>query len=146
VKIWIGQGSEHSSRLTLIGHFARVEDARLTAQRIEALAALANEQPEPDWEQPEEWFDETTRKTLEELRLWQIGPADLDIFRYEHSAARDDMRVKISTDEYEVQGFIKLMILAGARVEVYSRDDWTEEGSPVPREAADGGQESVDES
>jgi hypothetical protein len=131
MKVWVGHGSEHSSRLILIGHFCDAEAARLTKERIRALDELALRQPEPDWERREEWYDEETRAALDSLRLWQIGPADLDNFRYEHGVSRDDNRLEIGTEEYEIQGLIKVLILQGARIEIYSRHAWNSDGTPV---------------
>src|SRR5688572_8562883 len=115
MKIWVGHGSEHSARLILVGHFRDEGRARLTEERIKALDELALKQPEPDWEHREEWYDEPTREALDSIRLWQIGPADLENFRYEHGVARDGDRIEISTEEYEIQGLIKVLVLAGAR-------------------------------
>lgn len=145
MKVWVGHGSEHSSRLVLVGHFRDVEKARLTEQRIHALQALALKQPEPDWERSEEWYDEETREALNELRLWQISPADLENFRYEYAAGRDDNRVEIRTDEYEIQGLVKLLILEDARIEVYSRRTWNDDGTPVALAEEEAGNEAEDE-
>lgn len=131
MKLWVGYGSEHSSRLILIGHFRDAETARLTEEQIRALDELALKQPEPDWESRDEWYDEETRTALDGLRLWQLGPADLDNFRYEHGVSRDDNRLEISTEEYEIQGLIKVLVLQGARIEIYSRHEWNSDGTPI---------------
>lgn len=135
MKIWIGHGSEHSSRLVLIGHFRDAAAARSAEERLHALTELALRQPEPDWEQNEEWFDEETRRALESLRLWQISPGDLDNFRFEHDVARNTARLEIETEEYDVQGIIKVLILQGARIEVYSRHDWVDDQPADPPDA-----------
>lgn len=131
MKIWVGHGSEHSSRLVLVGHFRDADGARLTEDRIRALDDLALKQPEPNWEQREEWYDEATREALNSLRLWEVGPTDLDNFRYEHGVTRDGNRITITTEEYEIQGLIKVLVLAGARIEVYSHREWNRDGTPV---------------
>lgn len=143
MKIWVGHGSEHSARLILVGHFRDADSARLTEERIQTLDDLALKQPEPDWEQPEEWYDEPTREALNNIRLWQIGPADLDNFRYEHGVARDGHRIEISTEEIDIQGLIKVLMLAGARIEVYSRHEWNRDGTPI--EPAEGDEAPVDD-
>ncbi len=137
MKIWVGHGSEHSSSVVLIGHFASVEDARLTEERLEALTELALKQPDPNWERLEEWFDDRTRAELNVLKLWQIGPGDLDNFRYIDPVTRTNDVIEVTTDEFELQGLIKVMILAGARVEVYSRREWTPDGKPIPDEPSE---------
>jgi hypothetical protein len=103
----------------------------LTEDRIRALDELVLKQPEPDWVRQEEWYDEATREALDSLRLWQIGPADLDNFRYEHGVARDGNRIEITTEEYDVLGLIKVLVLAGARIEIYSRHEWNSDGTLV---------------
>jgi hypothetical protein len=136
MKVWICHGSEHSARLILVGHFRDADSARLTEDRIKVLDDLALRQPEPSWEQPEEWYDEATRQALNRIRLWQITPSDLDNFRCEHGVSRDGDRIEISTEEYEIQGLIKVLVLAGARIEVYSHAEWNRDGTPIERSAA----------
>lgn len=131
MKVWVGHGSEHSARLILVGQFRDAERARLTEERIKALAELALKQPEPNWEQSEDWYDQATREALDGLRLWQLGPSDLDNFRYDHGVSRDGERIEISTEEYEIQGLIKVLVLAGARIEIHSRSEWNDDGSPA---------------
>ena len=133
MKVWVGHGSEHSSRLILVGHFRDAQIARQTEEQIKALDELALRQPEPSWEREDEWYDEDTRKTLGSLGLWQIGPTELDNFRYEHSVSRDDARIEISTEEYEIQGLIKVLVLQGARIEIYSHRAWNPDGTPIDR-------------
>jgi hypothetical protein len=67
---------------------------------------------------------------LEELKAWDLSRADIENFAYEHSVHRNGSELRIETDEGEVQGFLKVLIDGGARIEVFSAHDWTAEGKP----------------
>jgi hypothetical protein len=70
------------------------------------------------------------RDALNELKIYDLGIADVSNFAYDFSIHLDDDKLSVHTDEGEVQGFLKLMINGGARVEVFSAHDWTEDGEP----------------
>ena len=54
----------------------------------------------------------------------------------------DELYVK--TDEGEIQGFLKVLISGGPRIEIYSPREWTADGQPVG-EGTDGESSSTEE-
>jgi hypothetical protein len=131
VRIWHSYGSEHSMDLILIGKFETVADAEAAIERMGALKSLAEvEWDDDDWRQHEERMPRTLTDELGKLKLYDMGRFDVDIYAYEHSIERNGSTVRIWTEESDVQGFLKVLIHLGARVEVFSRHDWNEDGTP----------------
>lgn len=135
MKIWIGHGSEHSYNLVLIGHFVDETRARATEQKFERLKEAAeSELPEPNWE-TDQRFTEGLRELLNELKMYDLSPSDIENFVYEYSVECRGNELRINTDEGEIQGFLKVLIDGGARIEVYSAHEWTPEGEPRVEES-----------
>jgi hypothetical protein len=135
MKIWTGYDSEHSYSLVMIGHFADETAAKRTAKKFERLAETAEtELADRDWDF-EERLSEDVRKTLAELKLFDLSSTDVEQFGLEHSVELVGRELRITTDEGQVQGFLKVLIDAGAKVEVFSGHHWREDGQPQGREA-----------
>ena len=64
------------------------------------------------------------------LKLYEMGGTDVDIYAYDHSIERNGPTVRVGTEESEVSGFLKVLTHFGARVEVFSRHHWNEDGTP----------------
>lgn len=136
MKVWFGFGSEHSMNLVLIGHFespARVDAAVEQMERLRQLAEA--EWPEDSWERTEERMTGTLMDALWDLGVYDMGRWDVDIFAYEHHIEKNGAELRIKTEESEIQGFLKVLLHLGARVEVYSLHNWSADGTP--KSAAD---------
>lgn len=149
MKIWSGYGSEHSYNLVLIGRFADATTAKITKDKFERLVKLATDKlPERDWDDQDPRFDKEVREALKDMSLWDFSRGDLEQFAYDVSVSQHDDRLELTTDEGEVQGYIKLLIDAGARIEVYSAHHWTEGGQPrgeaAPAEQGDDAAETAE--
>jgi len=117
--------------LVLIGTFATVSDAEAAIKRMEALKALAAaEWSDDDWHSPDERMPYSLIQDLIKLKLYELGRSDVDIYAMDHTIKRSDATVRIWTDESDVQGFLKVLISLGGRVEIFSRHDWNEDGTP----------------
>lgn len=131
MRIWRSYGSEHSMDLVLIGKFETVSGAEAAIERMEALKALAeSEGIDDDWHRQDERMPDKLVEELLKLKLYEMGRSDVDIYAFEHSIERNGATVRIWTDESEVQGFLKVLVHLGARVEVFSRHSWNEDGTP----------------
>jgi hypothetical protein len=131
MRIWHSSGSEHSMDLVMIGTFETVSAAEAAVERMEALKVLAEaEWSDDDWRRLDERMPNTVVERLRELNLYEMGRSDVDIYVYEHTVKRTGSTVRVWTEESEVQGFLKVFIHLGARVEVFSRHDWNEDGTP----------------
>lgn len=131
MRIWRSYGSEHSMDLVLIGTFETVSGAEAAIERMEALKVLAEaEWSDDDWRRPDERMPQTVINELIKLNLYEMGRSDVDIYAFYHSIERTGSTVRIWTDESEIQGFLKVLIHLGARVEVFSRHQWKEDGTP----------------
>ena len=131
MRIWHSHGSEHSMNLVLIGRFETVSGAEAALERMEALRALAATEWSDDvWGRNDERMPGALRDELSKLKLYEMGPSDVDIYAYEHNVDRKGSTVRVWTDESDIQGFLKVLLYLGARVEVFSRHHWNEDGTP----------------
>lgn len=130
MKIWIGHGSEHSYSLVMIGHFVDETKARSAEQTFGRLRQAAeSELPEIGWD-ADQRFTTGLHELLSELGVYDLNRSDVENFAYEHTIRRRGSDLRIHTDEGDVQGFLKVLIDAGARVEVFSEHHWAEDGEP----------------
>lgn len=135
MRIWHSYGSEHSMDLILIGTFETASGAEAAIDRIKALKALAEaEWSDDDWRSQDERMPASLVARLVEMELYEMGRSDVDIYAFEFSARRDGSTVRIRTEESDVQGFLKVLIHLGARVEVFSRHQWNDDGTPRTEE------------
>lgn len=131
MKIWTGYGSEHSSNLKLIGHFHTEGAAKSAEQVFERLrdrvyAEISAETYDENQDPPE--LSDGIAELLRELKLWGVGPADVDNFAYDHSISREGADIVLTTDENNVGGFVKILVDADAKVEIFSLHSHTEGG------------------
>jgi hypothetical protein len=131
MRIWHSYGSEHSMDLVLVGKFETVSGAEAAIEQMEALKALAQaEWSDDDWRRQDERMPDSLAAELRKLKLYEMGRSDVDIYYFDHSVERNGSTVRVWTEESEVQGFLKVLIHLGARVEVFSRHQWNEDGTP----------------
>lgn len=117
--------------LVLIGTFETISGAEAAIQRMEALKVLAEaEWSDDDWRRPDERMPQTITDELSKLNLYEMGRFDVDVYALDHSIERKGSTVRIWTEESEIQGFLKVLIHLGARVEVFSRHQWNEDRTP----------------
>jgi Family of unknown function (DUF6375) len=127
MKIWNGYGSEHSSNLVMIGRFKSVAGAAKAVGVIERLreqvyadvkAGLMSEIEPPDR------FTDHIVKLFKEVKTYIIAPSELSQFNYEFSVEQKGDTVVLTTEEYDVSAFLKILVNSGGRVEVFSRHDY----------------------
>lgn len=136
MKVWFGYGSEHSMDLMIIGRFEEVSQATAAVDRMNQLKALAErEWPEDtSWQGAEERLTGTLTQTLWDLNIYDMGRSDVDIFMFEHTIDHDGTEVQVWTEEKEIQGFVKVLMHYGAKIEIYSKHDWAADGTPQPKD------------
>ncbi|MFI4993073.1 MAG: DUF6375 family protein [Solirubrobacterales bacterium] len=131
MKIWTGYGSEHSTNLKMIGHFAdesAAKAAMLLFERIKerVYIDMDGENYDPGEGAPD--LTDEMGQLLRELNIWSLGPTDVENFAYDHSVARDGADVILTTDENTVGGFVKLLISNDASIEIFSMHSHTSIG------------------
>ena len=119
MKIWNSYGSEHSANLVMIGSFKDVASAKRAQEIIDKLTEFMMDS-EDDHEDSDH-YSSAALDLLLSLNTASLRPGELAQFRYDVSSKREKDRIVITTDEYDVSGFLKILIDAGARVEVYSK-------------------------
>jgi hypothetical protein len=124
MKIWKGHGSEHSSNLVMIGRFKSAASASEAKRIIERLQeqvyadVKAGLMSETD---PPQRFTDHIMELFKEVETYIVAPSELSQFNYEFSIEQEGASVVLTTEEYDVSAFLKILVNSGARVEVFSR-------------------------
>lgn len=118
MKIWSSYGSEHSANLVMIGTFKDVPSAKRAKEIIDKITEFMMDSDD-DHEDTDRYSD-AALALLSSLNTASLRPAELAQFRYDISSEQKGEKIVITTDEYDVSGFLKILIDEGARVEVYS--------------------------
>ncbi len=123
MKIWYEHGSEHSANLVMIGHF---EDATEAAKAKEIIDAITKQVAEDQDKgalvvgSPSERYGEEMMDLLGRVNIVTIVPQELEQFTYEVRVKVEGSDVVLTTEEYDISAFLKVMFHRGARIEVYS--------------------------
>ena len=133
MKIWNGYGSEHSANLVMIGKFSTEKQAESFCEIIEKIGAQVSKDFEN--EVLEHWssndpFSKDMEKLLKELGLHSLAPSDAKDFGLispHMNRSEDGKTITFRTDDVEIGGFLKLMVDQGAKVELFSAHDHSEE-------------------
>jgi hypothetical protein len=127
MKIWYGHGSEHSANLVMIGHFRTAGDAAKAKEVIDTLTEQVAADSAAGLMEIGIGMDHFTDKMLgllQEVRVHDVGPAEMEQFGYDFGIRLDDTKVVLTTEESDVSAFLKVLIDKGARVEAYSAHDY----------------------
>lgn len=131
MKIWYQHGSEHSANLVMIGHFEDATEATKVKEIIDALT----KQVEKDQNNGtlvvgslSERYGTEMLDLLGRLNVASIGPAELEQFAYDVNVKVEGNKVVVTTDELDIAVFLKIMLLKGARIEIYSAHDHPDSG------------------
>jgi hypothetical protein len=122
MKIWQGYGSEHSMNLVMIGHFKSAEDAETTQELIEQLSKGLSDKI--DIGTSRDRFSDEVMDLLRETGCYNLSPSELEHLLYDKRIRVEENKIILTTDEFEVSAFFKLMIEKGAKVEIYSAHDY----------------------
>jgi hypothetical protein len=126
MKVWREYGSEHSMNLKLIGHFADSQEACAAVEAIKTFTAAAEVERAAgrlEYGEPPRLFSDELLAAMSELKIHSLGYADLEQFLYGADVEVVGADVVVQTDELDVIAFVKVLILKGAKVEMYSRHD-----------------------
>lgn len=127
MKIWNQHGSEHSANLVMIGRFRDEADATKAKEIIDALTnQVAEDQAAGTLTlgSPSERYGNAMLDLLGKLNVTTIGPGELEQFAYEVSVELQGNDLVLTTEEFDISAFLKVMFLNGARIEVYSAHDY----------------------
>lgn len=122
MKIWNGYESEHSMNLVMIGHFKTTEDAEKTQELIKQLSEGLRDKI--DVGTSRDRYSDPVMDLLRKVNVYDLSPSELEHFLYDIRTHVEGDKIIVTTDEFEVSAFLKLMVTKGARVEVYSAHDY----------------------
>ncbi len=131
MKFWYQYGSEHSANLVMIGHFKNVTDATKAKGIIDAITQQVRNDVDSEKlviGSPQEHFSEEMLDLLVRLNTVIIGPNEIEQFAYDVSVKVKGNGIEVTTDEFDISAFLKVMLNKGAKIEVYSAHDYPETG------------------
>lgn len=122
MKIWIGYGSEHSANLVIIGKFESDNDAEAALNLLNEATAIARADEAGGVLSPGEVTKTFSPAIMDlyqctELSLNYGDPEEL---LYDYQAKRESNKVVITTDETDINAFIKVLLHHAAKIEIYS--------------------------
>ncbi|WP_338331331.1 DUF6375 family protein [Acetobacter sp. LMG 32666] len=126
MKIWHHHGTEHSANLVMIGHFQDASKATRAKEIIDALTEqVAKDQSNGTLTlgSPSDRYGTEMLNLLGRLDV-SIGPQEVEQFAYEASVRVEGNDIVLTTEELDISAFLKIMVLKGARIEVYSAHDF----------------------
>ena len=122
MKIWKSYGSEHSMNLVMIGSFKEEEDAEKVEEVLMPLFEKLRSLPDSDVH--EDRFSEDVKELLRSKSINYLSPQELTQFRYDGRFERNGKKILYTTDEVDVSATLKIMLMEGAKVKVFSKDDY----------------------
>ena len=127
MKIWYQHGSEHSANLVMIGHFEDATDATKAKEIIDALTKQVVEDESNGsltLGSSSDRYGNEMLDLLGRLNIAAIGPQEIEQFAYDVNVEIDGSDLVLTTEEYDISAFLKVMFSKGARIEVYSAHDY----------------------
>ena len=134
MKIWHGFGSEHSANLMMIGRFKTSEDAKAAKLVLDRLSDVVESNFDYDRfdVNPMSVFDnDAVRGALSDLKVYGLAPEDLESFSRGHIVEVEGNNVLLQTEEWDLSGFMIVMVEKGARIEVYSGHFYPDESPQI---------------
>ena len=130
MKLWYGYGSEHSMNLVMVGRFQDAAKARnvessldkLRAQVYAELGTYSHDAP-----LREQRYSDAMLELLRDLNISIIRPGELEQFVFDVNVKLVGSEIRLRTDEADISAYMKLFIEEGARIEIYSAHDFSEE-------------------
>lgn len=127
MKVWYGFGTEHSMNLVMIGRFKDAATAKTVHDILDALRTALREEESAGRlvvGEPGDRYSDQVLQVLSDLGIHSIAPSELEQFLYDLDLRREGESVVMTTDEYDVQAILKVLLTKGARIEVYSAHDY----------------------
>lgn len=127
MKVWEGYGSEHSMNLVMIGRFKTAGDAKRSLEAINVLRDLASSETETGGillGGRTARFSESVAEKLRQLKVHSLAPFELEQFAYDVQIDASELQIRFTTDEADVSAFLKVLVDAGARVEIFSAHEY----------------------
>ena len=106
----------------MIGKFKDVGSAEKAKAAIDEITAFMRVRDEDS--RDADHYSDGVLAVLRKVEFHSCAPMELEQFTYDMSAELKGDQIVITTDEPDISAFLKLLIEKGARVEVYSSNDY----------------------
>ena len=129
MKVWNSYSSEHSSRIVLVGHFKSEPDAEAFLAEYQKVLELAIQHSDECQQSPDSFPDTILDLLFKgEINFTQVmTPRDLMEFCMELTPRVKGKDFILTSSEYDWGGTLKMLLMAGAKVEFFSGHDYKED-------------------
>lgn len=129
MKIWTSYGSEHSSRIVLVGHFKTGSEAKTFLGEYQKVIDLAKTYYDECQAKPDVFPDEILDLLYDnKIAFTQVTTSrDLIEFGMELDVCVKGRDFVLTSSEYDWGGTLKMLLMAGAKVEFFSGHDYESE-------------------
>jgi hypothetical protein len=125
MKVWVGYGSEHSANLVIIGRFENANEAQKSLDLLNEAVQVARRDEDSGFIKAGSVANKFTDAQMELFRKsnLSLNYGDPEQFLCDFASRREGDRVVITTDESDINAFLKVLLHGGAKMEVYSAHD-----------------------
>ena len=129
MKVWNSYSSEHSSRIVLVGHFKSASEAKTFLAEYQKIIELSIKHFDECQQSPDAFPDEILESLFRgKIKFTQaLAPRDLMEFCMELTPRVKGRDFVLTSSEYDWGGTLKMLLLAGAKVEFFSGHNYKEE-------------------
>ncbi|MDX3967702.1 MAG: DUF6375 family protein [Bradyrhizobium sp.] len=122
MKIWFGYGSEHSANLVIIGEFKGADDAQSSLDLLNRAVEVARSDEKAGRLNAGAVASKFTDAQMDLFRATELSLnyGDPEQLLLDFDARREGKKVVITTEEQDINAFMKVLLHGGAKVEVYS--------------------------
>lgn len=126
MKVWVGYGSENSANLVIIGKFESTQKADEALKLLEEATRIARADESAGRLTAGSMTSKFSHDMMDFFRRTNFASfayGDPEQLLYDYRVAREPGKLVLTTEELEINAFMKLFIHFGAKVEVYSAHD-----------------------
>ena len=126
MKIWRSHGSEHSMNLVMIGRFKDEFDAEESKEIIEMIAEHVMKAKDFDYNLDR--FPKVLRDFLDAKNIFYLSPHQIVQFFMDFQIEQNGKEVRLTTQEEDLSGMQRIMLHKGAKIEIFSANDYPSSG------------------
>jgi hypothetical protein len=139
MKIWYTYGSEHSANLVIIGTFKSGEDAQHALHILNGATEICRDDENDGLLKagfpPPNKITERMLKFMSDNNFPVFNNYDAVQLLFDYDPKLEGDKLIITTEEYDIEAFIKILLDCGAKVETYSAHSYP---SPYGRQTYEG--------
>ena len=119
MKIWKSFAGEHSANLRIVGTFKTEKDAQKAANCFNDLLDVEHKNKGENL-----YFSDEISEIMTKHHFQSLNENDIEQLDYFDKMTVDNNGIIVNTNELEIQVILKTLLRYGAKIEVYSKDNY----------------------